>query len=210
MNGTCHNILETIGNTSLVRINHLSPREDVEIFAKVEGENPTGSIKDRIAYEMIKQAEEEGALTRGKTIIEPTSGNTGIGLAMIGAVKGYDVLIVISEAVSVERRQTISAFGAKVELTPGNLGTDGAILRARELVKEDPEKYFMPDQFSNRFNQLAHYKTTAEEIWRQMDGRINYFVSGIGTSGTLMGVSAYMHEKDSRLEVVCAHPVKGH
>ena len=210
MNGTHKNILDAIGNTPLVRINHLSPRRDVEIYAKIEGENPTGSIKDRIAYEMIKQAESEGALNHGKTIIEPTSGNTGIGLAMIGAVKGYDVLIVMSDAVSVERRQTISAFGAKIELTPGNLGTDGAILRAREMVRENPEKYFMPDQFSNHFNQLAHYKTTAEEIWRQMDGRINYFVSAIGTSGSLMGVSTYLHEKDSRIRVVCAHPVKGH
>lgn len=210
MNGANENILETIGNTPLVRINQLNPRTDVEIFAKIEGENPTGSIKDRIAYAMIHQAEIEGKLTKGKIIIEPTSGNTGIGLAMISAVKGYEVTIVMSEAVSIERRQTIQAFGGNIVLTDGNLGTDGAITRARELVREAPEKYFMPDQFSNAQNHLAHYKTTAEEIWRQMDGRINYFVAGIGTSGTLMGISGYLHEKDSRIKVVCAHPIKGH
>ena len=210
MNGTHNNILDSIGNTPLVRINHLCPREDVEIYAKIEGANPTGSIKDRIAYEMIVQAEKEGSLVHGKTIIEPTSGNTGIGLAMVGAVKGYDVLIVMSDAVSIERRQAIAALGGRIELTPGERGTDGAIIRAHELVNQDPERYFMPDQFSNHFIQLAHYKTTAEEIWRQMDGRIEYFVAGIGTSGTLMGVSTYLHEKDKRIQVVCAHPVRGH
>ncbi len=203
-------ILETIGNTPLVKINHLYQNPNISIYAKLEGYNPTGSIKDRIALKMIEQAEAEGKLVKRKTIIEPTSGNTGIGLAMIGAVKGYPVEIVMSEAVSIERRKMIQAFGARVTLTDANLGTDGAILKARELVKQDPDKYFMPDQFSNEFNKLAHYKTTAEEIWEQTGGRLNYFVSALGTSGTIMGVSKYLKEKNPNIRIVSAHPVKGH
>ena len=126
---------------------------------------------------MIQQAEISGKLTKGKTIIEPTSGNTGVALAMIGSLKGYDVEIVMSSAVSVERRQMIKAFGGKVTLTDGKLGTDGAIRKAREMVKENPEKYFMPDQFSNEYNKIAHYRTTGEEIWKQTNGKIDYFVS---------------------------------
>lgn len=205
-----NNILETIGNTPLVKINHLQPNRNVFIYAKLEGNNPTGSIKDRIALKMIEQAEMEGKLDSGKTIIEPTSGNTGIGLAMIGAMKGYAVEIVMSEAVSIERQKMIQAFGAKVTLTDPNRGTDGAIMKAHELVKQDPQKYFMPDQFSNEYNQLAHYKTTAEEIWEQTAGRLDYFVSAIGTSGTIMGVSKYLKEKNPGIRIVCAHPVKGH
>jgi cysteine synthase B len=204
------NILQTIGNTPLVRINHLNPDPNVEIYAKLEGFNPTGSIKDRIALKMIEQAEEEGTLTKGKTIIEPTSGNTGIGLAMIGVVKGYDVEIVMSSAVSVERQKMIKAFGAIVTLTDPELGTDGAIMKARELVRDHPGKYFMPDQFSNEYNKLAHYATTAEEIWRQTNGILDYFVSALGTSGTMMGVGIYLKEKDPRIKIVSAHPVRGH
>jgi S-sulfo-L-cysteine synthase (O-acetyl-L-serine-dependent) len=204
------NILQTIGNTPLVRINRLNSNGQVAIYAKNEGVNPTGSIKDRIALKMIEQAELEGRLVKGKMIIEPTSGNTGIGLAMIGTVKGYRVEIVMSEAVSVERRKMIKAFGAEVTLTDPSLGTDGAIIKARELVKANPEKYFMPDQFSNEFNKLAHYKTTAEEIWKQTKGNIDYFVSSLGTSGTIMGVSKYLKEKNPKIQIVCAHPVKGH
>lgn len=204
------NILDAIGNTPVVRINHLNPNPDVSIFAKLEGFNPTGSIKDRIALKMIEQAELEGTLTEGKTIIEPTSGNTGIALAMIGRVKHYDVEIVMSEGVSVERRRMIAGFGARVTLTDAELGTDGAILKARELVKAFPDRYFMPDQFSNEYNKIAHYKTTAEEIWRQMDGRFDYFVSSLGTSGTIMGVGKGLKEKNPAIKVVCAQPVKGH
>lgn len=204
------NILQTIGNTPLVRINRLNPNPKVTIYAKVEGTNPTGSIKDRIALKMIEQAEAEGMLVKGKTIIEPTSGNTGIGLAMIGVVKGYDVEIVMSSAVSTERIKMIQAFGAKVTLTDAQLGTDGAILKAKELVKENPEKYFMPDQFSNKYNKIAHYRTTSEEIWKQTNGRIDYFVSAIGTSGTIMGVGKALKENKPSIKIVCAHPVKGH
>ena len=204
------NILRTIGNTPIVRINKLNPNKNATIYAKLEGLNPTGSIKDRIALSMIQQAEIEGILTKGKTIIEPTSGNTGVALAMIGVVKGYEVEIVMSDAVSVERRQTIKAFGGKVTLTEGKLGTDGAIRKARELVKAHPEKYFMPDQFSNEFNKIAHYRTTGEEIWKQTNGQIDYFVSSIGTSGTIMGVGTYLKEHNPQIKVVCAHPVRGH
>lgn len=204
------NILQTIGNTPLVQINLLNPNPKVTISAKIEGNNPTGSIKDRIALKMIQQAEAEGTLVKGKTIIEPTSGNTGIGLAMIGAVKGYDVEIVMSEAVSIERIKMIQSFGATVTLTQADLGTDGAIVKARELVAAHPEKYFMPDQFSNQYNKIAHYKTTAEEIWKQTNGKIDYFVSSIGTSGTIMGVGRALKENNPRIKIVEAHPVKGH
>jgi len=204
------NILQTIGNTPLVKINHLNPNHKVNIFAKLEGFNPTGSIKDRIALKMIQQAEAEGLLTKGKTIIEATSGNTGIGLAMIGNVKGYDVEIVMNDKVSVERRKIIRAFGAKLTLVDASEGTDGAIKKARELASRYPEKYFMPDQFSNYFNKLAHYKTTGEEIWQQTNGEVDYFVSAIGTSGTIMGVGKALKENNPKIKIVSAHPVRGH
>ena len=203
-------ILQTIGNTPLVRINRLIPNRNTTVYAKLEGLNPTGSINDRIALSMIQQAEVEGKLTKGKTIIEPTSGNTGVALAMIGAVKGYEVEIVMSEAVSIERQQMIKAFGGKVTLTEGKLSTDGAIRKARELVREWPQKYFMPDQFSNEYNKITHYKMTGEEIWEQTGGKIDYFVSSIGTSGTIMGVGKTLKEHNPQIKIVCAHPVKGH
>ncbi|MFH1255924.1 MAG: cysteine synthase family protein [Candidatus Diapherotrites archaeon] len=203
-------VIGLIGNTQMVRINGLNPNKNVSIYAKLEGNNPGGSIKDRIALKMLEQAEAEGKLKKGKTIIEPTSGNTGIGLAMIGAIKGYPVEIVMSEAVSIERRKMIQAFGGKILLTDAKLGTDGAIMKARELVRKNPEKYFMPDQFSNEYNKIAHYKTTADEIWRQMEGKIDYFVSAIGTSGTIMGVGKYLKERNPDIKIVCAEPTKGH
>ncbi|HOE52751.1 MAG TPA: cysteine synthase family protein [Methanomassiliicoccales archaeon] len=204
------NILQSIGNTPLVRINRLNPNKDVTIYAKVEGFNPTGSIKDRIALSMVQQAEEEGTLTEGKTIIEPTSGNTGVALAMIGAIKGYPVEIVMSDSVSVERRQMIEAFGGKVILSEGRYGTDGAIRLARRLVRESPDKYFMPDQFSNQYNKLAHYRTTGDEIWRQTGGNVDHFVSALGTSGTIMGVGKALREHNPDIKIVSAHPVRGH
>jgi cysteine synthase B len=194
----------------MVEIRRLNPNPRVKIFAKLEGFNPTGSIKDRIALKMIEQAEREGALVPGKTILEPTSGNTGIALAMIAAVKGYALMIVMSEAVSIERRKMIQAFGAEVTLTDAKLGTDGAILQARQMVREFPDKYFMPDQFSNHYNQLAHYETTAQEILAQTGGRLDYFVSALGTSGTLMGVGLALKEKMANVKIVSAHPVRGH
>lgn len=203
-------ILEAIGNTPFVRINKLHTNPDVTVYAKIEGFNPTGSIKDRIALKMIEQAESEGTLTKSKTIIEPTSGNTGIGLAMIAAVKGYDLEIVMSEGVSIERRKMIQAFGAKVTLTDPTAGTDGAIRKAHELVAKHPDKYFMPDQFSNEYNKLAHYRTTAEEILSETGGEFDYFVSSIGTSGTIMGVGMALKQRHPNIQIVCAHPVLGH
>jgi len=203
-------ILDLIGRTPMVEIRRLNPNPRVKIFAKLEGFNPTGSIKDRIALKMIEQAEREGDLVPGKTILEPTSGNTGIALAMIAAVKGYSLMIVMSEAVSIERRKMIQAFGAQVTLTDASLGTDGAILKARQLVREFPDKYFMPDQFSNHYNQLAHYETTAQEILAQTGGHLDYFVSALGTSGTLMGVGLALKEKMANVKIVSAHPVRGH
>ncbi len=205
-----NNILDTIGNTPLVKINHLCTKPGVDIYAKIEGVNPSGSIKDRIALKMIEQAEHEGELVSGKTIIEPTSGNTGIALAMIGTIKGYDVEVVMSAAVSTERVNMLKAYGAKVILTDAEQGTDGAIRKARKMVADNPGKYFMPDQFSNRYNNLAHYSTTAEEMIRDTVGRITHFVSALGTSGTLMGTSKRLKELNPQIKVVEAHPEKGH
>ena len=203
-------ILGTIGSTPMVRINRLCPNPKVNIFAKLEGFNPTGSIKDRIALRMVESAEREGRLRKGHTIIEPTSGNTGIGLAIAGIVKGYPVEIVMSSAVSIERRKIIRSYGAKVILTPAEEGTDGAIRLARKMVAEHPEKYFMPDQFANAANYLAHYEKTAIEIWQQTDGQIDYLVCAVGTSGTLMGLSRFLRTMKPDIKVVCAHPIKGH
>jgi cysteine synthase B len=208
--GIKKSILETIGSTPMVRINRLCPNPDVNIYAKLEGFNPTGSIKDRIAVKMINDAEREGRLRPGQTIIEPTSGNTGIGLAIIGLIKGYPVEIVMSEAVSMERRKIIRAYGGKIHLTPADEGTDGAIRLARKLVAENPDKYFMPDQFANAANYLAHYGGTALEIWQQTSGEIDYLVCAIGTSGTLMGLSRFLKGMKPSIKVVCAHPHKGH
>ena len=194
----------------MVRINKLCPNPNVNIFAKLELFNPTGSIKDRIAVAMVEQAEREGKLYPGKTIIEPTSGNTGIGLAIAGIVKGYPVEIVMSSAVSVERRKIIRSYGGKVILTPANEGTDGAIRVAHKMVDENPEKYYMPDQFSNAGNYMAHYKSTAIEIWQQTGGEIDYLAGAIGTSGTLMGLAKFLRIMNPDIKVVCAHPVRGH
>jgi cysteine synthase B len=205
-----NNILETIGHTPLVRINRLNPKPQIPLYAKLESFNPTGSSKDRIALKMVEQAEESGTLTRDKILIEPTSGNTGIGLAMTGAVKGYKVEIVMSAAVSIERRKMIEAFGAKIILTDPSLGTDGAIKKAQELCRSYPDKYFMPNQFSNEYNKLAHYYTTANEIWEDTEGKVTHFVSALGTSGTIMGVGMGLKKKNPAIQIVEAHPVRGH
>jgi len=205
-----NNILEAIGNTPLVRMNRINPNPAVQIYAKLEGFNPTGSIKDRIALKMIEQAEQEGTLTKEKIIIEPTSGNTGIGLAMIGAVKGYRVQIVMSSAVSIERQKMIKGFGGEIILTDAELATDGAIIKTRELVAENPDAYFNPNQFSNEYNKLAHYSTTAQEIWDQTGGKVTHMVSALGTSGTIMGVGMKLKSLNPEIKIIEAHPVKGH
>jgi len=207
---SCNHILWAIGNTPMVKINRMNINPGVELYAKLEGFNPTGSIKDRVALKMIEEAEINGELTKNKIIIEPTSGNTGIGLAMIGRVKGYRVQIVMSSAVSVERQKMIKAFGGELILTDPRLGTDGAIVKVREMVAQNPDLYFNPNQFSNKNNKLVHYKTTAEEIWTQTQGLITHFVSSLGTSGTLMGVGMGLREKNREIKIVEAHPVRGH
>ncbi|OHT04901.1 cysteine synthase family protein [Tritrichomonas foetus] len=159
---------------------------------------------------MIEEAEKSGELKEGKIILEATSGNTGIGLSMIGKSKGYKVVCVMSAAVSVERRKMIKAFGADVVLTAPELGTDGAIMKVREMLAEEPNKYFSPNQFSNENNKLAHYKTTAEEIWKQTNGKVTHFVASLGTSGTLMGVGKALKEKNPNIKIIEAQPEKGH
>ena len=177
---------------------------------KLEGANPGGSVKDRIAYYMITMAEKEGKLTRDKIIVEPTSGNTGIGLALVAAVKGYRLLVTMSEWMSEERRKSMEALGAEILLTEGEKGTDGAIEKAREIYSKNPERYYMPDQFSTPHNALAHYETTAVEILEQTGGKITHFVAGIGTTGTLMGCSKRFKEYNSNIKIIGVEPHKCH
>jgi cysteine synthase B len=204
-------ILSAIGNTPLVELTALNrTRSDVRIFGKLEGANPAGSVKDRPAYYMIRKAEESGELRPGTTILEPTSGNTGIAIAMIGAAKGYPVKLVMPECVSSERRLVLEAFGAEVELTPAREATDGAIRRAHEIVDSSSNTYYMPNQFENENNILAHYETTGPEIYSQTEGEVDVFVAGMGTTGTLMGTGRYLKEKKPDVRVVGVEPSQGH
>ena len=204
-------ILSAIGNTPLVELTSLNCKKpDVRIFGKLEGTNPGGSIKDRPAYWMIKKAEEAGQLTKGKIILEPTSGNTGIALAMIGAAKGYKVKLCMPECVSTERQHILQALNAEVVLTPAREGTDGAIRKAHELHDAEPDKYYMPNQFTNENNVLAHYETTGPEILSQTNGEIDCFVAGMGTTGTLMGVYKFLKERKPEVTVVGVEPPQGH
>ncbi|MFC1735140.1 PLP-dependent cysteine synthase family protein [Candidatus Hydrogenedentota bacterium] len=203
-------VLFAIGKTPLVELKLLNGNSRVRILAKLEGNNPGGSIKDRPALYMIQKAEESGELTKDKTIIEPTSGNTGIAIAMIGASKGYKVKLTLPECVSTERRHVLEAFGAEVVLTSAREATDGAIRKAHELYAGSPDTYFMPNQFANENNALAHYETTAPEIYEQTGGDISVFVAGMGTTGTLMGISGFMKEKSERIKIVGVEPTIGH
>ncbi len=205
------NIFEAIGNTPLVQLRNidgLNPR--VRIYGKLEGCNPGGSVKDRAAYYMIERAEKSGELTREKIIVEPTSGNTGIALAMIGSAKGYRVKLFMPECVSTERQICLQAFGAEVILTPADEATDGAIIRARQFCEQEPDKYFMPNQFDNPNNLIAHYATTGPEIYEQTGGELDVYVAGLGTSGTLIGAGRYLKEKNKNIRVVAVEPVEGH
>ncbi len=204
-------ILSAIGNTPLVELTNLNRKKPkVRVFGKLEGTNPGGSVKDRPAYWMIKKAEESGQLTKGKIILEPTSGNTGIALAMIGAAKGYPVKLCMPECVSTERQRILEALSAEVVLTPAREGTDGAIRKAHQLFDTEPDKYYMPNQFVNESNVLAHYETTGPEIFSQTNGEINVFVAGMGTTGTLMGVKRFFKEKKPEVRIIGVEPPEGH
>jgi len=204
------NVLDLIGNTPLVRINKLVGKNDAIILAKLERQNIGGSVKDRIAKYMIETAEKEGKLTKEKIILEPTSGNTGIGLAIVAAVKGYRIMLVIPESVSEERKRILKAFGAELILTPKEKGTDGAIEKAYKMVKREPEKYFMPDQFNNPANVLAHYETTGKEIIEQTDGKVDMFIAAMGTTGTLIGTGKRLKEFNQNIKIVGVEPYPGH
>ena len=203
-------ILETIGNTPLVEIHHLNPNPNVRIYAKLEYFNPGGSIKDRPALAMIEDGERSGKLHTGKTVIEATSGNTGIGLALVCSVKGYKLLLTMSEAVSMERQKILKARGAEIMLTPGHLGTDGAIEEVYRLARENPDSYFMADQYNNPANWQAHYSGTSVEVWHQTQGAITVLVATMGTSGTLMGMSRKLKELNPAITIVGVEPYLGH
>ena len=203
-------ILSGIGDTPLVELTNINTNPDIKIFGKLEGNNPGGSVKDRPAYYMIKKAEESGKLTKDKIILEPTSGNTGIAIAMIGAAKGYKVKLCMPACVSMERRSVLEAYGAEVVLTPAEEATDGAIRKAHQMHNAEPDKYYMPNQFENENNVLSHYETTGPEIFSQTNGEIDVFVSGLGTTGTIMGVSKYLKEKNPKIKIVAVEPILGH
>jgi cysteinyl-tRNA synthetase len=204
------NVLQLIGNTPLVRINRLNTNLNVLMYAKIEARNPGGSIKDRIALQMVEEAERRGELTPGKTIIEATSGNTGIGLAVVAAVKGYKIILAMSETASQERQKILKALGAEIMLTPGALGTDGAIERVYELVREFPDRYYLPDQFNNEANWKAHYFGTGREIWEQTEGRVSHVVATLGTTGTAMGVARRLKEESRKVRIIAVEPYMGH
>lgn len=203
------NVLDLIGNTPMVQVTKMELNPKVALFVKLEKYNPGGSVKDRIAKYMIEQAEKTGQLNSTKTVIEPTSGNTGIGLALVCRAKGYDILLVMPETMSLERRQILISLGAKLMLSEGSKGMDGAEDLAHQIVSRNSEKYFMPNQFANQANIMAHYETTAEEIWRDTSGQVTHFVAGIGTTGTLMGVSKRLKEHNPKVRIIGVQPQVG-
>jgi cysteinyl-tRNA synthetase len=204
------NILELIGRTPVVPIQKLTPNPHVEILAKLEYFNPGGSVKDRPALYMIEEAERKGELTPDKVIVEATSGNTGIGLALVAAVKGYPILLTMSESVSEERVKILKALGAEIKFTPAHLSTDGAIETVYNLVRNEPEKYWLADQFNNEANWKAHYEGTAMEIWEQTEGKVDAIVATMGTSGTLMGLTRRFQELNPAVEIIGVEPYLGH
>jgi len=201
-----NDVTELIGNTPLIRLNRLTQGAYAEVAAKLESFNPAHSVKDRIGAAMIAAAEKSGALTKDKIIVEPTSGNTGIALAMVAAAKGYKCVLTMPETFSKERRMLLRAYGAELILTPGPDGMAGAIKKAEELAASDPKKYFMPQQFNNPANPAIHRKTTAEEIWRDTDGKVDFLVAGIGTGGTITGVGEVLKNRKPSLKVVAVEP----
>jgi cysteine synthase B len=200
-------VLDLIGNTPMLDVSQLSPKPEVRILGKLEGQNPAGSVKDRIALQMITEAEADGTLTPGRTILEPSSGNTGIALAMIAQIKGYPIKIVMPENVSVERRQLLEVFGAEIIVSPGGEGSNGAVRRAQALSDEHPEWAFLY-QYANEANPRAHYEGTGPEIWRDVPD-ITHFVAGLGTSGTLMGAGTFLKEQNPDIQVLAVEPPVG-
>lgn len=202
-----NNLLELIGNTPLVRLNKITEPNTAEVVAKVEYFNPGGSVKDRIAINLINEAEKQGLIDKDTVIIEPTSGNTGIGLAMVCVIKGYRLILTMPETMSVERRKLLKAYGAEIVLTPGAQGMSGAVAKAEELAAKYP-KSFIPQQFANPANPAAHVATTAEEIWQDTDGKIDIFVAGVGTGGTITGVAKVLKQRKPTVQVVAVEPAE--
>ncbi len=202
-------VLDLIGNTPLVEATRLNPNPAVKIYVKLEKCNPGGSVKDRIAKYMVEQAEKTGQLAAGKTVIEPTSGNTGIGLALVCRAKGYDLVLVMPESMTLERRQILISLGAKILLSDGAKGMNGAEDLCHDIVRRNPDKYFMPNQFANEANVAAHYETTGEEIWRDTEGRVTHFIAGIGTTGTIVGVAKRLKERNPDVRIIGVEPEKG-
>jgi len=200
------NVTELIGNTPLVRLNRIVDGSKAEVVAKLEFFNPAHSVKDRIGYSMVTAAEKSGDLKPGQTIVEPTSGNTGIALAMVAAARGYKCILIMPDTMSTERRILLRAFGAELVLTPGSEGMRGAIHEAEDIIASDPNKYFMPNQFTNSANPEIHRKTTAEEIWRDTDGKVDILVAGIGTGGTITGVSEVLKARKPSFHAIAVEP----
>lgn len=200
-----NNLTELVGKTPLIKINKLNPEPSNSIFAKLEFFNPLHSIKDRTAYGMIKKAFEDGLIKPGSTVIEPTSGNTGVALAWLSRIYDFKLILVMPENMSIERRKILYFFGVEIILTDASLGMSGAVKKAEEIMKENPD-YFMPMQFKNKSNPDIHYKTTAPEIWNDLDGKLDIFVSGVGTGGTLTGAGRYFKEKNKDIRVVAVEP----
>ncbi|MEN6451921.1 MAG: cysteine synthase family protein, partial [Thermoguttaceae bacterium] len=205
-----NSVLDLVGDTPLVRINRMNPAPEVELLAKLEFMNPGGSVKDRIGLRMIQDAEAAGVLTPGKIVLEASSGNTAIGLAMVCAVKGYQLLVTMSESASEERKRILKAYGAQILLTPGYQGTDGAIEEAYRLAREEPSKYVLVDQYNNEANWQAHFDGTGREIWEATGGKVDVVVLAMGTTGTLMGITRALRELNPAVRVVGVEPFKGH
>ncbi|WP_048831012.1 cysteine synthase A [Methanomethylovorans hollandica] len=198
----------TIGNTPLIRLNRITKGLNADVLVKVESFNPIGSVKDRIGLAMIEEAERQGKIRQGTIIVEPTSGNTGIALAAVSAARGYKLILVMPETMSIERRKLLKAFGAELILTPGPEGMKGAVKKAEELATKDPQKLYLPQQFRNLANPEVHQRTTAEEIWRDTDGDVDILVSGVGTGGTITGVASVIKKRKPSFKAIAVEPAE--